>query len=288
MKAPLKTALFKVFLIGLILVNGFEANGAAQPLRQDFGGLSRTAQDRPNAVLILSDDMGYSDLPKFGTSEISTPNIDRLANEGTLFTDAYVTAPVCVVSRMGLLTGQYQQRFGMYDNIYGEDKVGLFLDQTLLPQVFQKAGYRTALVGKWYLNGNKREQYSRGNPLQRGFDEYISFLGVDLLPFVQGKNESKPHEWLCWQNRSWLPKNEGGFVVPTPKVHNSAIRKGNWKLVRYNEKLESDNRPPDWRLYNLATDIGERNDVSDKHGAVVKELSSLFDAWRASMHPTIE
>ena len=112
--------------------------------------------------------------------------------------------------------------------------------------------------------------------------------GVDLLPYVQGKNESKPHEWLCWQNRSWLPEKEGGFGVPTAKVHNSAIRKGNWKLVRYNEKLESDNPLPAWQLYNLANDIGEQNDVSDKRGEVVKELSSLFNTWRSSMHPTIE
>ncbi len=65
-----------------------------------------------NIVIIMAVDMGYSDLPKFGKSEIPTPNIDRLANEGTLFTDAYVTAPICVASRMGLLSGQYQQRFG--------------------------------------------------------------------------------------------------------------------------------------------------------------------------------
>ena len=90
---------------------------------------------KPNVVLIMSDDMGYSDLPKFGKSEIPTPNIDRLAKEGTLFTDAYVTAPICVASRMGLLTGQYQQRFGIYDNIYGEAKTRLFLNQTLLPAV---------------------------------------------------------------------------------------------------------------------------------------------------------
>ena len=464
-------------LTGLILVSGLLA-------KPQLGGAENASPARtsPNVVLILSDDMGYSDLPKFGKSEIPTPNIDRLANEGTLFTDAYVTAPVCVVSRMGLLTGQYQQRFGMYDNIYGEEKVRLFLDQTLLPEVFQKAGYRTALVGKWHLNGNKREQYSRGSPLQRGFDETISFLGgdssfwkgtpvnrgaepfpapeyltdlwgaeackfidrnksdpfflylsfnavhspmhaldadqdqfpniedenrriydgmllamdrsigrvldrldehgiaentivvflndngggesteryaahsrnfannkplqgykfdvfeggvrvpmilrwpeqipadhvydrmvssmdlfptliqaadlqmpkeqptdgVDLLPFIQGENTSKPHEWLCWQNRSWLPRKEGGFVVPTPKVHNSAIRKGNWKLVRLNEKLDSDNRPPAWRLYNLANDIGEQKDVADKHTAKVNELSSLFDSWRSSMHSTIE
>jgi arylsulfatase A-like enzyme len=467
MNSRIKTVALFGILVGLILVNGLLANAT---------------KARANIVLILSDDMGYSDLPKFGKSEIPTPNIDRLADEGVLFTDAYVTAPVCVVSRMGLLTGQFQQRFGMYDNIYGEDKVRLFLNQTLLPAVFQKANYHTALVGKWHLNGNKREQYSRGSPLQRGFDEYISFLGgdssfwkstpvnrggdpypspeymtdlwgteacafidrnksnpfflylafnavhspmhaldsdqdqfpdvedknrriydgmlvamdrsigrvlerldkhgiadntivvflndngggesteryawhsrnyannkplqgykfdvfeggvrvpmilrwpghvpadkvyekmvssmdvfptlveaaglqmpedqptdgVDLLPFLKGENESKPHEWLCWQNRSWLPKTEGGFVVPTPKVHNSAIRKENWKLVRLNEKLESGDPPPAWSLYDLTKDIGEHNDVAAQHEDRVKELSALFDAWRSSMHQTIE
>ncbi|MCH2367612.1 MAG: sulfatase-like hydrolase/transferase, partial [Planctomycetes bacterium] len=132
---------------------------------------------RPNVVLILSDDMGYSDLPKFGKSEIPTPNIDRLAKEGTLFTDAYVTAPICVASRMGLLTGQYQQRFGIYGNIYGEDKTRLFLNQTLLPAVFQDAGYRTAHVGKWHLSGNKRMQYQTAGPRERGFDESVAIRG---------------------------------------------------------------------------------------------------------------
>jgi arylsulfatase A-like enzyme len=112
--------------------------------------------------------------------------------------------------------------------------------------------------------------------------------GVNLLPFIQGENTSKPHEWLCWQNRSWLPKTEGGFVVPTPRVHNSAIRKGNWKLVRLNEKLESGDPPPAWRLYDLTKDIGERNDVAAQNEGRVKELSAFFDTWRSSMHPTIE
>jgi len=437
---------------------------------------------RPNVVLIMSDDMGYSDLPKFGKSEIPTPNIDRLAKEGTLFTDAYVTAPICVASRMGLLTGQYQQRFGIYGNIYGEDKTRLFLNQTLLPAVFQNVGYRTAHVGKWHLSGNKRMQYQTAGPRERGFDESVAirggdsafwkgtpvfrngkqfpapqyltdywgteacafidrahaqpfflylaynavhspmhalaadqdrfsdvteenrriydgmllamdrsigrvlerldrhgiadntivvFLndngggesteryarhsrnfannlplrgykfdlfeggvrvpmivrwpgrvpagkvygemvsstdvyptllaaaglqmpggqpadGVDLLPFINGKKKSRPHEWLCWQNRSWLPRKKGGFVTPTPKVHNSAIRKGNWKLVRLNEKIDSDTPPPAWRLYDLAKDIGERNDISHQNEDVVKELSSLFGSWRSAMLPTLE
>jgi arylsulfatase A-like enzyme len=112
--------------------------------------------------------------------------------------------------------------------------------------------------------------------------------GVDLLPFINGKKKSRPHEWLCWQNRSWLPRKKGGFVTPTPKVHNSAIRKGNWKLVRLNEKIDSDTPPPAWRLYDLAKDIGERNDISHQNEDVVKELSSLFGSWRSAMLPTLE
>ena len=184
MNLRIKTSAYFGLLIGLILFNGL---------------LAIAAEAKPNIVLILSDDMGYSDLPKFGKSEIPTPNIDRLADEGVLFTNAYVTAPICVASRMGLLTGQYQQRFGIYDNIYGEDKVRFFFNQTILSNVFQEAGYRTALVGKWHLNGNKREQYSRGRPLQRGFDEVISFHGGDS-PYWKG-----------------TPVNRGGDPYPAPE-----------------------------------------------------------------------
>ena len=112
--------------------------------------------------------------------------------------------------------------------------------------------------------------------------------GVNLLPFINGKNTSKPHEWLCWQNRSWIPREKGGPVKPSPKVHNSAIRKGNWKLVRMNEKIASKAPPPPWKLYDLSKDIGEHKDLSKQHRNVVKELGSLFNKWRSSMHPTVE
>jgi arylsulfatase A-like enzyme len=112
--------------------------------------------------------------------------------------------------------------------------------------------------------------------------------GVDLLPFINGKNTSKPHEWLCWQNRSWLPGKKGGHVIPTPKVHNSAIRKGNWKLVRMKEKIGSEVPPPPWRLYDLEKDIGEQKDLSKERGDIVKKLSTQFDKWRSTMHPTVE
>ena len=71
-------------------------------------------------------------------------------------------------------------------------------------------------------------------------------------------------------------------------MHNSAIRKGNWKLVRMNEKIGSDASPPAWKLYDLTQDVGEQNDLADKHKEVVKELDAHFEKWRSSMHPTVE
>jgi arylsulfatase A-like enzyme len=66
----------------------------------------------PNIILIIVDDLGYSDLASYGNTNIHTPNIDALGNEGTRFTQAYVTSPVCSPSRMGIMTGRYQNRFG--------------------------------------------------------------------------------------------------------------------------------------------------------------------------------
>ena len=136
------------------------------------------AAGAPNIVLILADDMGYADLPKFGKSEIPTPALDRLAEEGTIFTDAYVTAPICVASRMGLMTGQYQQRFGVYGNMSGLTQNRFQLRQTLLPAVLQKAGYRTGLIGKWHLSGNEKNgSLVFPGPLERGFDEFVGLSG---------------------------------------------------------------------------------------------------------------
>jgi len=138
--------------------------------------------------------MGYADLKAFGDSEIPTPHIDRLCNEGTRFTNAYVTAPICVPSRMGLLSARYPARYGIYGNVYKPDEVRLFEQEPLLVDVFRQGGYRTALVGKWHLGGNGQSrkerlqlQPLRGGPLpqERGFDESITIAG-GMDHFVEG------------------------------------------------------------------------------------------------------
>lgn len=116
----------------------------------------RAGQDqRPNLIIILADDMGYSDAGCFG-GEIHTPNLDRLAKEGVRLT-RFHNAAMCVVSRASMLTGKWWPR-----------ALPSFATIPLLPESLHDAGYRTALIGKWHLDGN---------PLDRGFDHFFGFLG---------------------------------------------------------------------------------------------------------------
>jgi arylsulfatase A-like enzyme len=435
------------------------------------------AEEKPNVLIIFTDDMGYAD--GTGNTEIPVPNLDRLADEGVSFTNAYVTAPICVASRMGLMSGCYQQRFGIYGNFHGENNNILAREHTLLPRIFQNAGYRTGLVGKWHLSGNSKENYMYAPPTERGFDEvtgisgghsdfwkgvrifrdttpdtapeyltdlwgneacqfiernkekpfflYLAFNavhspmhalnedvidytsdslrnvyggmmtamdrnvgrvldklddlgltdntivvflndngggghderyadhsrnyadnspfrgfkfdlyeggirtpfiiswpehikkritynkmvssmdvyptvveaagltlpdqaldGVNLLPYLDGSTTNAPHQWLCWQNRSWITYGNNKDVRPLNRVHNCAIRQDNWKLVRYNDEIDSLEVSPPWKLYDLLKDVGETNDVSAQNPEIVNEMSAIFTDWRNSMHPSME
>ena len=137
---------------------------------------------RPNIVVILADDLGYNDVGFTGKTEIQTPNLDDLANNGVVFTNGYVTHPYCGPSRAGLLTGRAQARFGMENNVsYMPDDphMGLPLTEVTFPTRLQQAGYKTAMFGKWHLGGAPKYQ-----PNNRGFDYFYGFLdgGHNYMP----------------------------------------------------------------------------------------------------------
>ena len=129
-------------------------------------------QQPPNFVVILADDLGYADVGFQGLRDFATPNIDRLADRGVRFTNAYVSHPYCSPSRAGLLTGRYQHRFGHVHNPKFRAGEGLPLSETLLPQALAEAGYVSGIVGKWHLG-----DAPRFHPLERGFDEFFGLLG---------------------------------------------------------------------------------------------------------------
>jgi len=146
-------------------------------------GVVASAAERPNILLIVSDDQGYPDLGCIGTKPLVTPTLDRLAAEGVRATSFYVTWPACTPSRGSALTGRYPQRHGLYDMIrndmvnFGhrysaeeyavspEMTLGLDVREQTLGDLLRGAGYRTGMVGKWDMG-----QARRFLPMQRGFD----------------------------------------------------------------------------------------------------------------------
>ncbi len=128
----------------------------------------------PNIIVIISDDQGYADVGFHGSKEIRTPNIDRIANNGVVFSEGYVSYAVCSPSRAGLITGRYQNRFGYTRNILLAPKdslMGLPLTEQTLPDVLNNVDYKTKAIGKWHLGAHESLV-----PERRGFDEFFGFI----------------------------------------------------------------------------------------------------------------
>ncbi len=138
----------------------------------------------PNVVLIVADDLGYGDLGCFGAKDIRTPRLDRLAAEGTRFTDFYVPQAVCTASRAGLMTGCYPNRVGLQGALNHTSRNGLSPKEWSMPRMLKELGYATACFGKWHLGTVP----SLAAPAQ-GFDEFFG------LPY--SNDNSKYHPTLA-------------------------------------------------------------------------------------------
>jgi len=152
----------------------------AAPLPVLAGSATAAAPSRPNILFILADDFGYADLSCYGRPDYATPNIDRLAAQGIRFTQAYANSAVCTASRVALLTGRYQYRLpiGLEEPLNGRP-VGLPPSHPTIPSLLKKAGYATALVGKWHLG-----ELPNYGPRQSGYDHFFGFRGGALDYFT--------------------------------------------------------------------------------------------------------
>lgn len=142
------------------------------------------AQQKPNIVIVLVDDMGYGDPACYNPqSKIATPHIDRLAGEGMRFTDAHAPGPLCHPSRYGLMTGRYPFRT---DITRWPTKPLIEEGQTTIASMLQDQGYRTAMVGKWHLGflENGYDQVLPGGPVDRGFNSFFGMrASTDIPPY---------------------------------------------------------------------------------------------------------
>lgn len=191
--------------------------------------LPALAQQKPNIVLVLADDLGWADAGCYGSPRIRTPHLDRLAAQGVRFPQFYANGPECTPTRTALLTGRYQQRVGGLECAIGTGGVGRYDDairlaeqhalglpasEPTLAKQLQKAGYATALIGKWHLG--YEESFS---PARHGFDHALYCLGggMDYFHHVEEGPEPVPVLRLNGQ-----PEQREGYF--TDLVAGEAVR----------------------------------------------------------------
>jgi arylsulfatase A-like enzyme len=241
------------------------------------------ADDRPNLIWILADDLGYGDLGSFGQKVIKTPNLDRMAAEGMKFTHFYAGATVCAPSRSVLMTGQHHGHTRVRGN-GGGSKQALQSADITVAKVLQQAGYRTALIGKWGL-GDLGEAET-GLPRKQGFDQFFGFLNQhhahNHYPDYLWRNESK--ETLP---NDIVPLGEhGGGYSKNPKVYADDL------IADESIKFVSENRDRPFFLYwsmvvphannERTKELGDGTEVPDL-GEYAKEDWLPQDKGQAAM-----
>jgi arylsulfatase A-like enzyme len=159
-----------------------------------FAAQVKAASRQPNILFILADDLGFGDLSVYGQTDFSTPNLDRLAAQGVRLTQAYSNSAVCSATRFGLITGRYQYRLrGGLEEPIGRpsDTIGLPPSHPTLPSLLKKAGYGTALIGKWHLGS-----LPNFGPLKSGYDSFYGNYGgaIDYFTHKPGVGPNVPED----------------------------------------------------------------------------------------------
>jgi arylsulfatase A-like enzyme len=234
--------------------------------------------DRPNIVLIMVDDMGWSDLGCYG-GEIRTPNIDSLATEGQRFTQFYNNS-VCGATRASLLTGLYCQQAGHPGNRWNEPKD--FSKCVLIPEVLQAGGYHTAMVGKWQ---------GRDLAVERGFDR---FFGPNCRGTISYWNEVGTNEFYL-DDQPWKWPESGFFMTEAFNEHAAEFLKA--AAAGAEEKpffLYVAYIAPHWPLHAREADIAAYRDQYRKAGwdewrdrrfAKQREMGLIPETWKLGPKP---
>ncbi len=227
--------IYKFFLTALVL----------------FSGCLTYAQQKPNIIFILADDLGWSDLPAYGNPFNETPHIDRLAKQGARFTNAYAAAPVCTPTRVSIMSGQYPVRLGILDYLPGQWRP---YEELIVPQnrtqylpaevwtigeAMKQTGYKTGYMGRWNLGDS-----SIHLPSNQGFDE-TNTGRVPRNNRATASRSERSSDVLAKLSESFIEKNKqqpfflfvGSYDVHTPINADSAL------VAKYLAKPKAANYP---------------------------------------------
>lgn len=243
--------------------------------------------DRPNVVLIMTDDAGYADVGSYGAPDIRTPNIDSLARDGVKLTDFYANAMSCTPTRVGLIAGRYQQRYGIEfplpaPGVPGSER-GLPPLGHSLPLLMKKNGYATALVGKWHLG--YAPEFS---PRAHGFDSFFGLKSAAIdyythLTVRPGEGaqftEAQPDLW-----EDDAPTAQEGYITDLITRRSVAFITRNAARpffidVAFNAP-HSPFQPPDDRVRPLAPDRATRADYAAAMERVDRGVGEILKALR--------
>ena len=238
----------------------------------------------PNVIIIYSDDQGYADLNIYGSKDLYTPNLDKLAKSGTRFTQFYSASPICSPSRASLLTGQYPQRAGLAGNapgMYGF-KGGLPGEKYTMAELFKDAGYTTAHIGKWHLGYTPEEM-----PNLQGFDYSFGFMGGCIDSYGHFFYWGGPNKHDLWENGNEIYRP--GDYFPDMMVEQSAkfLEKNiehpffmYWAVNMPHYPLQGE---PDWLNYYKDKNVPSPRDMyaasvstmDEKVGQLLEKLDEL-------------
>lgn len=211
----MKLPVLHIFLAAALL-----ASSSAQP----------AAPRPPNIILILTDDQGYADVGAFGAEGFTTPNLDRLAQQGIKFTNFHVAQPVCSASRAALLTGCYPNRIGIHGALGPSATHGLNTNEITLAELLKTKGYATGMAGKWHLG-----RPAALLPPQHGFDEYFG------LPY---SNDMWPRHPETPKAYPPLPLIEGDKIIKPEVTAEDQTQLTTWYTERAVKFIERNQARP--------------------------------------------
>lgn len=161
-----------------------------------FLGCNNKSQEKPNIVFILTDDLAYADLSSYGSKDIETPFLDKMASDGVKLTSYYAAQAVCSASRAAILTGCYPNRLGISGAFGPKSKKGINPNELLISEMLKENDYKTGIFGKWHLGDAEKFL-----PTNHGFDEFYGILfSNDMWKFHPERPQDYPDELMLYRN----------------------------------------------------------------------------------------